>query len=96
MNRQDGRPQFEPKRNNLSSYAHCQLRLEQAKLAIAWGVGSRNGWKTQVLFNFNEFGPWAMQEVRLIVESMTFATTLVSLTLLIRQAAGGILKKKNC
>jgi hypothetical protein len=37
MNLQDGRPQFESKRNNLISHTHCQLRLEQAKLAIAWG-----------------------------------------------------------
>jgi hypothetical protein len=39
MNRQDGRLQFEPKRNDLGSYAHRQLRLEveQAKLAIARG-----------------------------------------------------------
>jgi hypothetical protein len=33
--------QFDPKWNNLSSYAHGQLRLEQAKLAIAYRVGSR-------------------------------------------------------
>jgi hypothetical protein len=35
MNRQEGPLQFEPKRRNLRSYAHGQLRLEQAKLAIA-------------------------------------------------------------
>jgi hypothetical protein len=35
MNRQDGHLQFDPKRSNLKSYAHDQLRLEQAKLAIA-------------------------------------------------------------
>jgi hypothetical protein len=35
MNRQDSHLQFNPKRNNLTSYAHCQLCLEQAKLAIA-------------------------------------------------------------
>jgi hypothetical protein len=35
MNRQDGHRQFEPKRSSLRSYAHGQLRLEQAKLAIA-------------------------------------------------------------
>jgi hypothetical protein len=35
MNRQDGHLQFDPKRNNLRSYAHGQLRLEQAKVAIA-------------------------------------------------------------
>jgi hypothetical protein len=34
-NRQDGHLQFDPKRSNLRSYAHDQLRLEQAKLAIA-------------------------------------------------------------
>jgi hypothetical protein len=34
-NRQDGHLQFDPKWNNLSSYVHGQLRLEQAKLAIA-------------------------------------------------------------
>jgi hypothetical protein len=37
MNRQDGHLQLEPKQNNLSSYAHGQLCLEQAKLAIARG-----------------------------------------------------------
>jgi hypothetical protein len=35
MNRQEGHLQFDPKGNNLSSYVHGQLRLEQAKLAIA-------------------------------------------------------------
>jgi hypothetical protein len=35
LNRQDGHLQIDPKRNNLRSYAHGQLRLEQAKLAIA-------------------------------------------------------------
>jgi hypothetical protein len=35
MNRQDGHLQFDPKWNNLSSYAHGQLHLDQAKLAIA-------------------------------------------------------------
>jgi hypothetical protein len=35
MNRQDGHLQFDPKRSNLRSYAHGQLGLEQAKLAIA-------------------------------------------------------------
>jgi hypothetical protein len=35
MNRQDGHLQFDPKRSNLRSYAHGQLRLQQAKLAIA-------------------------------------------------------------
>jgi hypothetical protein len=43
MNRQDGRLQFEPERNNLSSYAHCQLRLEQVKLAIAGGSLGMDG-----------------------------------------------------
>jgi hypothetical protein len=35
MNQQDGHLQFDPKWNNLSSYARGQLRLDQAKLAIA-------------------------------------------------------------
>jgi hypothetical protein len=35
-----------------------------------------------------------MQGVRLIVESVAFATTLVSLTYLLREAAGGCLNKK--
>jgi hypothetical protein len=35
MNQQDGRFQFDPKWSNLRYYAHDQLRLEQAKLAIA-------------------------------------------------------------
>jgi hypothetical protein len=35
MNQQDGHFQFDPERSNLISYAHDQLRLEQAKLAIA-------------------------------------------------------------
>jgi hypothetical protein len=35
LNQQDGHLQLDPKENNLSSYAHGQLRLEQAKLAIA-------------------------------------------------------------
>jgi hypothetical protein len=35
MNRQDGHLQFDPKKSNLRSYAHGQLHLEQAKLAIA-------------------------------------------------------------
>jgi hypothetical protein len=34
MNRQDGHLQFDPKRNNLRSYACGQLRLELAKVAI--------------------------------------------------------------
>jgi hypothetical protein len=34
MHRQD-HLQFDPKQSNLRSYAHGQLRLEQAKLAIA-------------------------------------------------------------
>jgi hypothetical protein len=42
--RQDGHLQFDPKRSNLRSYAHDQLRLEQ--------VVSRNGWKTNVLSIF--------------------------------------------
>jgi hypothetical protein len=48
MNRQDGHLQFDPKRNNLRSYAHGQLHLDQAKGANA--LVSRNGWKTNVLF----------------------------------------------
>jgi hypothetical protein len=35
MNQQDGHLQFDLKRNNLRSYAHGQLRLVQAKVAIA-------------------------------------------------------------
>jgi hypothetical protein len=35
VNRQDGHRQFDPKQNTLRCYAHGQLRLEQAKLAIA-------------------------------------------------------------
>jgi hypothetical protein len=31
----EGHLQFNPKLSNLTSYAHGQLRLEQAKLAIA-------------------------------------------------------------
>jgi hypothetical protein len=42
-------PSIWPRGNNLSSYAHGQLRLEQAKLDIAYGVVSRNGWKSNVL-----------------------------------------------
>jgi hypothetical protein len=38
LNQQDGHLQFEPKWNKLRSYAHGQLRLEQAKVAIASGV----------------------------------------------------------
>jgi hypothetical protein len=79
MNRQDGHRQFDPKRSNLRSYAHDQLRLAQAKLAIALGVVSRNGWKTNVLLISTGLA-WAMHRVRLIVEAVTFATTLVSLT----------------
>jgi hypothetical protein len=41
MNRQDGHLQFDPKRNTLRSDAHGQLRLEQAKLAIAPGMGGK-------------------------------------------------------
>jgi hypothetical protein len=70
MNRQDGHLQFDPKRSNLRSYAHDQF---------AKGVVSRNGWKTNVLLISTGL-VWAMQGVRLIVESVTFATTLVSLT----------------
>jgi hypothetical protein len=34
MNSQDGQLQFDPKRNNLRSYTHGQLRLQQTILAI--------------------------------------------------------------
>jgi hypothetical protein len=72
MSRQDGRLQFDPKRNNLRCYAHGQLRLEQVKVAITWeGVVSRNGWKTRVLLISTGLTR-AMQGLRLIVESMTF------------------------
>jgi hypothetical protein len=36
MKRQDDHLQLDPKRSNLRSYAHGQLRLEQAKLTIAY------------------------------------------------------------
>jgi hypothetical protein len=62
MNRQDGHLQFDRKRSNLRSHAHGQLRLEQAKLAIASGVVSRNGWKTNVLLISTGLA-WAMQPV---------------------------------
>jgi hypothetical protein len=45
--------------------------------------------------NFRGFGYRAMQGIRLIEQSMAFATTFVSPTLLLREAAGGCLKKKN-
>jgi hypothetical protein len=35
MNRRDGHLEFDLKGNNLRSYAHSQLHVEQAKLAIA-------------------------------------------------------------
>jgi hypothetical protein len=35
MNQQDGHLEFDPKRNNLISYVHGQLQLDQAKVAIA-------------------------------------------------------------
>jgi hypothetical protein len=41
MNRQDGHLQLYPRRSNLRSYAHGQLHLEQAKLAIAWIGGNK-------------------------------------------------------
>jgi hypothetical protein len=54
MNRQDGPLQFDPKWNNLSSYAHGQLRLEQAKLAIG---GSLQEWmEIKRSVNFHGFG----------------------------------------
>jgi hypothetical protein len=43
--RQDGQLQFYTKQNIF--YAHGQLCYEQAKVTIAWGVVSRNGWKTK-------------------------------------------------
>jgi hypothetical protein len=79
MNRQDGQLQFDHKQNNLISYAHGQLRLEHAKAAIGWGVVNRNGWKTNVLLISTGLAR-AMQGVRLIVESTTFAITFVSPT----------------
>jgi hypothetical protein len=48
MNRQDGHLQLDPKQSNLRSYAHDQLRLEQAKVAIAY-IRGRNGWKTRIM-----------------------------------------------
>jgi hypothetical protein len=79
MNRKDGHLQFDTKRNNLRSYAHRQLCLEHAKVVIAYeGVVSRNGWKTKVMLISTSLAS-AMQGFRLPVESMNFATTLVSL-----------------
>jgi hypothetical protein len=37
VNRQDGHLQFDPKLNNLRSYAYGQLCLEQAKVALLRG-----------------------------------------------------------
>jgi hypothetical protein len=54
--------QLDPKRSNLRYYAHDQLRLEQAKFAIAYGVVSMNGWKTNVLLISTGLA-WAMQGV---------------------------------
>jgi hypothetical protein len=75
----NGHLQFDPKGNNLSSYAYGQLRLEQAKLAIAWGVVSKNGWKSNVLLISKGLAR-AMHGLRLIEESMAFSTTFVSPT----------------
>jgi hypothetical protein len=72
MNRQDSRLQFDPKRSNLRSYAHGQLRLEQAKFG-EWMVDNKS------YVNFNGLASGDAGD-RLIVESMTFATTSVSLT----------------
>jgi hypothetical protein len=48
-NRQDSQLQFYTKQNNLRSWAHGQVCLEQAKVAIAIGPGvSRKWWKTKV------------------------------------------------
>jgi hypothetical protein len=47
--REDEFSAFNLNPNNLRSKAHGQLRLEQAKVAIAFGVVSRNGWKIRVL-----------------------------------------------
>jgi hypothetical protein len=83
MNRQDGHLQFDTKRNNLRSYAHGQLCHEQCS------GGSLKEWmKNKSSTSFAR----AMQGFRLTVESMTFTTTLV---LLLREAAGGILKKET-
>jgi hypothetical protein len=46
-------------------------------LAIDWGFVTRNGEKTNVLLISTGFA-WAMQGVRLIVESVTYATTLLA------------------
>jgi hypothetical protein len=68
---------------NLRSYTHGQLRLEHAKLAIAEGVVSRNGWKTKVpVLLISTCLARAMQGARLIgkSESMIFATTFTGFT----------------
>jgi hypothetical protein len=44
MNRQDGHLEFDRKRNNFIYYAHGQLCLEQAKVAINCLGGSLQEW----------------------------------------------------
>jgi hypothetical protein len=56
MNRQDGHLQFDPKRSNLRSYAHGQLRLEQSKLAIALGGRLQERVENKRSVNFHRFG----------------------------------------
>jgi hypothetical protein len=64
MIRQDGHLQFDTKWNNLRSYVHGQLCLEQAKVAIAGG--SLKEWmETKVLLIC-----LAMQGFRLIVNDL--------------------------
>jgi hypothetical protein len=41
MNRQDGHLQFDPERSNLRSYAHSQLRREQAKRGSSPEMGGK-------------------------------------------------------
>jgi hypothetical protein len=53
-------PSIWPQGSNLRSCTHGQLRLEQAKLAVAWGVVSSNGWKTNVLLISTGLA-WVMQ-----------------------------------
>jgi hypothetical protein len=68
------------KRYNIRFYAHGQLCLEQAKVAIALGASLKEWMESKCYVNFHGFG-WAMQG--LTVESMTFPTTLISLLLYI-------------
>jgi hypothetical protein len=60
-------------------YAHRQLCLEQAKVAIAYGVVSRNEWKTKVMLITTGL-PRSIEWFRLIAASVAFATTLVACT----------------